>query len=567
MSFDTRDPDQGSTLTEGWQADPAVPGQERWFDGARWTNMTRPAGSTPSPITEVPVRRAETFSGSPLTTVPTAPPVPPSWKPVGDVFGTPAAQPSRGGVRILSVFVVILLVAAAAGVYFSRRDSGPGHPKEWDPRVASIASFVEAQRGARFEHPVYVDFLPVDGFKQEVNISEDVTDDDRKELEQAAGALRAVGLLSGNVNLEAMLNQAQEEGIIGFYSPSEERITIRGEELTPAVKVTIAHELTHALQDQLYDIRDLEDGAASSTAVRALIEADAERIEDAYIETLSESEKAEYEAAREQAGDEANLDGVPEVLLHSLFFPYTFGPPFLDVVLADGGATAIDGVFADPPKSEADLLSPFRYLQKVPLDKPGKPVLLDGHRPILEGENPEDDEFGQTTLVELLSARVGFTTAWKAAEGWRGDRSTVSTDPSGKVCVAINVRFDGEPSARTFTEAANAWAGVVKGSVVQTGADVLMRSCDPGGDAAALPAPVDGGKAYDLMTLRSLMVVQFVESPDLNTAQAVCVVDKLVVLLGPDTFGQLFEMAEGDPRTRQVREASFRAGQECATGA
>jgi Protein of unknown function (DUF2510) len=571
MTFDTRDPDQGSALTEGWQADPAVAGQERWFDGARWTNMTRPAGSTPSPITEVPVRRAETFSGTPLTTfpiAPTAPPVPPStWRPVGDVFGTPAAQPSRGGVRMLSVFVVILLVAAAAGVYYARRDTGPSHPKEWDPRVASIATFVEAQRGARFEQPIYVDFLSVAEFKKEVNISDDVTDDDREGLEQAAGALRAVGLLSGKVNLEAMFNQAQEEGIIGFYRPSEERITIRGEELTPAVKVTIAHELTHALQDQLYDIREFEDQAPSSTVTRALIEADAERIEDAYIETLSESEKAEYDKAKDQEGDDANFEGIPEVLLHSLFFPYTFGPPFLDVVLADGGATAIDGVFADPPKSEADLLSPFRYLQKIPLDKPAKPALLEGHEEILEGDNPDDDEFGQTTLVELLSARVGFTTAWKAVEGWRGDRSVASTDPSGKVCVAVNVRFDSDSSARTFNDAANAWAGVVKGSVAQTGADVLMRACDPGADAPALPAPVDGGKAYDLMTLRSLMVVQFVESPELNTAQAACVVDKLIVYVGPETFGELFEMAEGDPRTRQVQEASFRAGRECATGA
>lgn len=565
MTFDTRDPDQGSTLTEGWQPDPAVAGQERWFDGARWTNMTRPVGSAPSPITEVPVRQASTFSGTPLTTVPTAPA--PTWRPVGDVFGTPGPSPARppGGVRLLAVVVVLLLVAAGAGVYLSRRDSGPSHPKEWDPRVASIATFVEAQRGARFEHPVYVDFLPIEEFKSEVNISDDVSDDDREQLEQYAGALRAVGLISGAVNLEAMLNQAQEEGIIGFYSPGDKRIAIRGEELTPAVKVTIAHELTHALQDQLYDITKLEDAAPSSVAIRALIEADAERVEDAYIETLSESEKDEYEKAKEDEVDGANMEGIPEVLLHGLFFPYTFGPTFLDVVLADGGSTALDGIFADPPKSEADLLSPFRYLGKVPLDKPNAPSLPDGHKAI-EGEGDDDDEFGQSTLVELLSARVGFTTAWKAVAGWRGDRSTISTGPSGKVCVGINVRFDSDGSALAFTEAANAWAGVVKGSVAQTGADVLMRACDPGADAPALPAPVDGGKAFSLLALRSVMMVQFVESPELNTAQADCALDKFIALVGPDLFGRMLELEGDAPEVPKVREASFRAGLECATG-
>ena len=38
-------------------------------------------------------------------------------------------------------------------------DDGPGHPDEWDPRVADLAAFVEDERGLDFDHPVYVDFL------------------------------------------------------------------------------------------------------------------------------------------------------------------------------------------------------------------------------------------------------------------------------------------------------------------------------------------------------------------------------------------------------------------------
>ncbi|GAA1703890.1 hypothetical protein GCM10009792_25010 [Microcella alkalica] len=31
---------------EGWFADPTIPGQERWWDGAEWTSRTRPAART-----------------------------------------------------------------------------------------------------------------------------------------------------------------------------------------------------------------------------------------------------------------------------------------------------------------------------------------------------------------------------------------------------------------------------------------------------------------------------------------------------------------------------------------
>jgi len=37
----------------GWFADPTIPGQERWWDGAEWTSRTRPAPRT-APIVPEP---------------------------------------------------------------------------------------------------------------------------------------------------------------------------------------------------------------------------------------------------------------------------------------------------------------------------------------------------------------------------------------------------------------------------------------------------------------------------------------------------------------------------------
>ena len=49
------------------------------------------------------------------------------------------------------------------------------------------------------------------------------------------------------------------EGTLAYYDPSGEQVFVRGTELTPAVRVTLAHELAHVLQDQHFDLERLAD--------------------------------------------------------------------------------------------------------------------------------------------------------------------------------------------------------------------------------------------------------------------------------------------------------------------
>ena len=66
--------------------------------------------------------------------------------------------------------------------------------------------------------------------------------------------MRALGLLDHRVDLLEVVNDLQGGGVIGLYDEEDKRIRMRGEDLTPAVKATLVHELTHALQDQHYDL-------------------------------------------------------------------------------------------------------------------------------------------------------------------------------------------------------------------------------------------------------------------------------------------------------------------------
>ena len=183
--------------------------------------------------------------------------------------------------------VVGLLVLGAVAVGVGRLgDDGPSHPDEWDPRVADLAAFVEDERGLEFEHPVYVDFLtPAEYTAQTTDDEGTMEEDEREQLDRYAAELRALGVASGELDLFAAFNQVSDGGTLAFYDPTDERVRVRGTEMTVGLEVTLVHELTHALQDQHFDLErldgpQLDDGAA--TAFRGLAEGDALRVEEAY---------------------------------------------------------------------------------------------------------------------------------------------------------------------------------------------------------------------------------------------------------------------------------------------
>ncbi|HET6938930.1 MAG TPA: hypothetical protein VFI19_10005, partial [Nocardioides sp.] len=173
-----------------------------------------------------------------------------------DALLTPDPPPRRRWPYVVvALMVIAAAVVALAAVRQQSGPDGPQHPSKWDPRVQKYVDFVEKERGLDFTHPVYVDFLSDAAFTKQVTVDKDqLSEDDHKELDQYAGMLRALGLVEGDVDLFDKTNELHGTGIIGFYSYEDERLRIRGTEITPAVESTIVHELTHALQDQNFDL-------------------------------------------------------------------------------------------------------------------------------------------------------------------------------------------------------------------------------------------------------------------------------------------------------------------------
>jgi hypothetical protein len=483
-----------------------------------------------------------------------------------DALLGPDPPPPRRAWPYVVLAVVLVAAAAAVGVWAFVRDpapSGPPHPSSWDPRVQKYVDFVEQKRELRFTHPVYVDFLSdADFTKQVTSDPSELSDDDKAELEHYAGMLRALGLVQGDVDLFDTSNELQGAGIIGFYSYQDERLRIRGTTITPAVESTIVHELTHALQDQNFDLgkrfeeldkADDANSSAASSGFHALVEGDARRIETMWRDGLSDADRAalDKEKTADAKGFEAAAHDIPDAMVTMLEAPYDLGEALLAVAVQQGGDRAVDDLFRSPPKTEEQQLDPWTLVA----DHQGfltvpKPELPDGVKTF------DDGAFGSVGWLLVLSERLPVEQALTAVDGWGGD-SYAAYEQDGVSCVSMSWRGDTVADRGQMQAALVAWvAKGPKGAATVTRDDLTLHvtSCDPGKHVAGALT----GKSMDAVLLalrRTYLSLQLVKGgADLPFAR--CGADRLVRAF---TLAQL-----NDPHPD--RDRVLRAMQPCRRG-
>jgi hypothetical protein len=458
-----------------------------------------------------------------------------------DALLTPDPPPRRGWPFVL-LALVLLTAAGAIGVVVVSRDDGPQgppHPSKWDPSVQKYVAFVEKKRDLKFTHPVYVDFLADAEFTDNVTADDDdLTDADRKEIEQSTGLLRALGLVEGDLDLFDKSNQLRGKGVIGYYSYDDERLRIRGTEITPAVESTIVHELTHALQDQNFDLgkryeelaeADDANSSAASDGFDALVEGDARRIEGKWRDSLSARDRRALDKDQGQGAKdfEAGSTDIPEVLKTMIAAPYELGQAMLAVAVQQGGDRAVDDLFRSPPKTEEQQLDPWTLVADHQgfLNVP-EPELADGEQALAGDDN--GGAFGALGWLLVLSERVPLEQALTAVDGWGGD-AAVAYERDGTSCLKANYRGDTPEDLAQMQTALQAW--VSKGpkgaaSVSRDAVTLVFTSCDPGKKAAK----VGTGKSMDALTLaltRTYLSITLVKAT-VPVPAARCGADRLV---------------------------------------
>ena len=432
---------------------------------------------------------------------------------------------------------VLLVAAAPVGVYLAPED-GPSYPKEWDSRVLELVHFVESERGLTFEHPVEVEFLDEAAFKDKVR-SPEPTKAERKELEQAVEELRALRLVSGHPDLFKAGNDLVTDQVVGLYDPEDEALYVRGTSLTPYVRTTLVHELTHAAQDQHFDIEKLQDEADDDSIVRTLIEGDAVRVQEAYQRQLSPADQQSYAATEAGFADDSDSGAdIPQVLQDIFSYPYVFGPTLLDTLVADGGNDAVDKAFRHPPVTDAQVVDPRAYpLTFKPRDLPD-PVLPKGAK-----ADGDSDPFGQVGVLEVLGSKLGYAASWSAVQGWAGD-AVRSYRVDGRSCVALDIAASDEAAATRLEAAFTRWhTGLDATTLSRAGTVVAVRACDPG-EGAALRPPTP--RAFEVLAGRTQVIHILMRQSGLGFLGARCVTDRVIAAFGPAGF---IGLNEGQPST------------------
>ena len=390
-------------------------------------------------------------------------------------------MPNRTPLALGFAIAGLLAVGIAAAVGKTVAD-GPDHPDRWDPRVAELVTHIERARDLEFDHPVHVDFLTPAEYTDEVTADEgELGDDDRTDLDRYAAMLRALGVASGEIDLFTAYNQVSDGGTLAYYDPVTQRVRVRGTTMTVGLEVTLVHELTHALQDQHFDLErlyenELPPGAAE--AFRGLVEGDAVRIEDTYIaEVLTpgqrEAYEAEYAAALESS--EAATGDVPAFVSAGFGVPYLLGQPLAVMLANRGGNSAVDRAFDDPPDTEEHLFDPASYLD----EEGAEDVDLELDE---ELEVFDDGAFGSPSWYLLLAERIDPKVAFEAALGWDGDAYAAYVR-DGRTCVRAAFTGDRTADEDAMAAALTAWAAAMPGGLARTttiDGHPGLEACDPG---------------------------------------------------------------------------------------
>jgi hypothetical protein len=439
------------------------------------------------------------------TPPPVAPSAPGAWSAgrAGEILpppppGGPGAATSsnasfrRTGLVVAAIVVIVALVGAGLATTVLRTSD---HPSHWDPRLGDLPATVARLRGLQFEHPVPVRYESASRFVKEQALgASKQTAAQRRASTLAAESLRAIGLVSGKVDLFAASKTARENRVLAFYDPDAKEVVIRGGTKTLDVphRVVLAHELTHVLQDQHFDLNRLEGSVRrapgqSPQALRTVIEGDANRIEKKYLSGLSGKDRDAFrtwERKGLEGADTATAD-VPAVISLLQGAPYAFGPLVLEVVAADGGNAAVDRVFEHGVFTQQLFVEPAASLTEPAPEPIAAPKAAAGEKTI-----GTPDALGAFDLYLLLASRIDGADALAAASTWSGGRSrTVRTD--GRVCQRAVVAASTPSGARELERDLRRWSAALPAgmaTVRRDGSRVALRSCDPGA-APALSSP------------------------------------------------------------------------------
>ncbi|MEA1976753.1 MAG: hypothetical protein U9N80_02495 [Chloroflexota bacterium] len=293
-------------------------------------------------------------------------------------------------------------------------------------QMEEIESQVTQLRGILPSESVNRSLLTPDQLRETV-IHDFLGDYTQEDALQDVRLLSLLGVIEPGIDLWQLYADLLSEQVAGFYdTETDEMIVICGSGFGGVERLTYAHEYTHALQDQAYDIRDglqYNDDACEADsercfAIQALIEGDATLLQEQWLRTFAGDEDRSDLLEFFADFDMPVFNSAPAYIQSELTFPYFWGLNFIRTLYLDGRWAAVDTAYENPPLSSEQILHPERYPKDTPVDLVS-PNVSDA---LNSGwEKTVHDVLGEWATRMVLNEYLPIDQASLAAEGWGGD--------------------------------------------------------------------------------------------------------------------------------------------------
>jgi hypothetical protein len=269
-------------------------------------------------------------------------------------------------------------------------------------------------------------------------------DEDAQRLRRSEAVLKKFGLLPRDFNLETFLVAILKEQVAGYFDPKTKTVNLLDWVDVEQQRPVMAHELTHALQDQSFDLEkwmragetdlaakkqptpaDIANDEATA-ARQAVVEGQATVALLDYLLTptgqtvLTAPQLVEAMKAGMMAGtpDSVEFRKAPIYLKQAMLFGYIYGLDFTTALLKAGGkGKAFAGAFLNPPQTTRQIMEPATYLAEEKIDPMPLP---DFDRDFKKYERFDIGAIGEFDLSVLLEQYAGDEVSKKLYPHWRG---------------------------------------------------------------------------------------------------------------------------------------------------
>jgi hypothetical protein len=308
---------------------------------------------------------------------------------------------------------------------FAGSDKKPKPPRAGLPTPAqfhAIERDVERLRGHRFKKPIEPKIVTSDEARADALRDVEKTYPEKRRLADEE-LLKLLGLIPRDSNILALLEKVSGEQVVGYYDTRRKTLRIvsgNGADSPALLDITLAHELVHALEDQVFGLSE-QTGSTddASSAMTAVNEGTATYVMSQFAQCCLRRGSLLTESLGSLAGGGGST-GLPPYIERSLLFSYQAGEKFVRHLhdAADGWKLVDAAIEARPPVSTEQIIHPEKY---APFEAPlavkvrAAPLLRGGWQRTARGT------LGEFDTRELLRLGDEARSAGAAA-GWGGGR-------------------------------------------------------------------------------------------------------------------------------------------------